>query len=56
MIWPHDERSIRDALKNFTVSSGFDRSAYIHVSVDDAVASAVIPRNELFSTEHDRES
>ncbi|MFK4484967.1 autoinducer binding domain-containing protein [Bradyrhizobium sp. USDA 336] len=34
----HDERSIRSALKRFTVSSGFDRYAYTHIHADDAVA------------------
>lgn len=33
----HDKRSIRNAIKKFTVSSGFDRYAYIHVHGDDAL-------------------
>lgn len=43
----HDERSIRNALKKFTVSSGFDRYAYIHVHADDAVAFSDYPAEWL---------
>ncbi|UPK00032.1 autoinducer binding domain-containing protein [Bradyrhizobium sp. 172] len=43
----HDERSIRNAIKNFTVASGFDRYAYIHVHADDAVAFSDYPAEWL---------
>lgn len=43
----HDERSIRNAIKNFTVASGFDRYAYIHVHADDAVALSDYPAEWL---------
>ncbi len=43
----NDERSIRNALKKFTVSSGFDRYAYIHVHADDAVAFSDYPAEWL---------
>ncbi|MFT4118319.1 autoinducer binding domain-containing protein [Bradyrhizobium sp.] len=39
----HDERSIRNAIRNFTVASGFDRYAYIHVHADDGVAFTDYP-------------
>jgi LuxR family transcriptional activator of conjugal transfer of Ti plasmids len=38
-----DERSIRNAIKNFTASSGFDRYAYIHVHADDVTAFTDYP-------------
>ncbi|MCC8962923.1 autoinducer binding domain-containing protein [Bradyrhizobium sp. Pear76] len=38
-----DERSIRNAIKKFTVSSGFDRYAYIHINADDVVALSDYP-------------
>lgn len=39
----HDERSIRNAIKNFTVASGFDRYAYIHVHAVDGVGFTDYP-------------
>lgn len=39
----HDERSIRSAVKKFTVASGFERYAYIHVHADDGVALSDYP-------------
>ncbi|MFH0303432.1 autoinducer binding domain-containing protein [Bradyrhizobium sp. 31Argb] len=42
-----DERSIRNAIKSFTVSSGFERYAYIHVHGDDAVAFSDYPAEWL---------
>lgn len=39
----HDERSIRNAIRNFTVACGFDRYAYIHVHADDGVAFTDYP-------------
>lgn len=38
-----DERSIRNALRNFAVSSGFERHAYIHIHGDDVVAFTDYP-------------
>lgn len=38
-----DERSIRNAIRNFTVASGFDRYAYIHIHGDDVVAFSDYP-------------
>lgn len=38
-----DERSIRNAIKNFTVASGFDRYAYIHVHAGDGVGFTDYP-------------
>lgn len=43
----HDERSVRNAIKKFTGSSGFDRYAYIHVHADDAVAFSDYPAEWL---------
>ncbi|MEY9138164.1 LuxR family transcriptional activator of conjugal transfer of Ti plasmids [Bradyrhizobium diazoefficiens] len=42
-----DERSIRNAIKKFAVSSGFDRYAYIHVHGDDAVVFSDYPAEWL---------
>ncbi len=38
-----DNRSIRNAIKKFTVSSGFERFAYIHVHGDNMVAFSDYP-------------
>lgn len=38
-----DERSVRNAIRNFTVASGFDRYAYIHIHADDVVAFSDYP-------------
>jgi LuxR family transcriptional activator of conjugal transfer of Ti plasmids len=38
-----DERSIHNAIKNFTVASGFDRYAYIHVHAGDGVGFTDYP-------------
>lgn len=42
-----DERSIRNAIKKFAVSSGFDRYAYIHVHGDDAVVFSDYPAESI---------
>ncbi|UFW92248.1 autoinducer binding domain-containing protein (plasmid) [Bradyrhizobium barranii] len=42
-----DERSIRNTIKKFTVSSGFDRYAYIHIHGDDAVVFSDYPTEWL---------
>ncbi|MCP3477797.1 autoinducer binding domain-containing protein (plasmid) [Bradyrhizobium sp. CCGUVB1N3] len=49
-----DERSIRNAIKTFTVSSGFERYAYIHVHGNDAVAFSDYPTEwlNLYSAKH----
>lgn len=39
----HDESSIRNAIKKFTASCGFDRYAYIHVHGDDVIAFSDYP-------------
>ncbi|MFG1428868.1 autoinducer binding domain-containing protein [Roseixanthobacter glucoisosaccharinicivorans] len=38
-----DERSIRNAIRNFTVASGFDRYAYIHIHGNDVAAFSDYP-------------
>lgn len=38
-----DERSIRNAIKKFAVSAGFDRYAYIHIHADNVVAYSDYP-------------
>ncbi len=38
-----DERSIRNALRNFAVASGFERYAYVHIHGDDIVAFTDYP-------------
>ncbi|MCP3468674.1 autoinducer binding domain-containing protein [Bradyrhizobium sp. CCGUVB23] len=50
----HDERSIHNAIKNFTIASGFNRYAYIHVHADDAVTFSDYPAEwqNLYSEKH----
>jgi LuxR family transcriptional activator of conjugal transfer of Ti plasmids len=38
-----DEHSIRNAIKKFTASAGFDRYAYIHIHADDVAAFSDYP-------------